>query len=204
MFAGQPQPVEIHHRGIWYSGELIGWRHESGGRVSARVRCRIDKLRHSAWVDLDRLRLPDPKHPPRKEPYPAALPRAAAEPDDPDGTRPHTMLAGLTTRAPKPAHVTLPPPRELPAYEPSRHEPSSYEPEAYEPDTYEPDAYEPVAYEPAAEPVPAYDAAWESPSWETPADAPAAGEDWSTRPRRSTRPRPNEQLRRYEAYLSVL
>ena len=71
MFAGQPQPVEIHHRGIWYSGELIGWRHSSDGRVAARVRCRVDGLRHSAWMDLADLRLPDPERPPHKEPFPA-------------------------------------------------------------------------------------------------------------------------------------
>jgi hypothetical protein len=109
MFAGPPQPVEIHHRGIWYSGELVGWRHEADGTVAARVRCRVDKLVHSAWVDLTRLRLPDPQHPPRKEPYPAALPKASADPDD-DATRPHAMLAGLVgTRPAKPLHAVRPP-----------------------------------------------------------------------------------------------
>jgi hypothetical protein len=111
MFAGQPQPVEIHHRGIWYSGELLGWRHEANGRVAARVRCRVDGLRHSAWVDLLELRLPDPKHPPRKERYPAVLPRSTADPDEADATRPHAMLGGLGTRPAKPAHATTPPPR---------------------------------------------------------------------------------------------
>lgn len=110
MFAGQPQPVEILHRGIWYSGELIGWRHEADGRVAARVRCRVDGLRHSAWVDLQTLRLPDPQHPPRKERYPAALPKAAADPED-DATRPHSMLAGLGSARPtKPVHAVTPPP----------------------------------------------------------------------------------------------
>ncbi|HEV7189454.1 MAG TPA: hypothetical protein VGN28_16305, partial [Blastococcus sp.] len=71
----KPQPVEIHHRGIWYSGELIGWRHESDGRVAARVRCRVDGLRHSAWKDLADLRLPDPQHPPRAERFPAVVRR---------------------------------------------------------------------------------------------------------------------------------
>ena len=119
MFAGQPQPVEIHHRGIWYSGELVGWRHEAGGRVAARVRCRVDGLRHSAWVDLLELRLPDPQHPPRKERYPAVLPRGTADPDEADATRPHALLAGLGTRPAKPAHATTPP---------SRSEPSAYPP----------------------------------------------------------------------------
>ena len=71
-FAGPPQPVEIHHRGIWYSGELLGWRHEADGRVVARVRCVVDRLRHSAWKDLADLRLPDPANPPRSA-VPAAV-----------------------------------------------------------------------------------------------------------------------------------
>jgi hypothetical protein len=110
MFAGQPQPVEIHHRGIWYSGELIGWRHEPDGRVTARVRCRVDGLRHSAWMDLTDLRLPDPRRPPRKEPFPAVVRRPApVRPDEDDATRPHTLLAAMRSRPAKPAHVNRPP-----------------------------------------------------------------------------------------------
>jgi hypothetical protein len=132
MFAGQSQPVEIHHRGIWYSGELIGWRHEADGRVVARVRCRVDKLLHSAWVDLARLRLPDPQHPPRKERYPALLPKAATEPDD-DATRPHAMLAGLGTARPaKPLHATRPP---APQADESRVEPPAARPRWDQPET---------------------------------------------------------------------
>jgi hypothetical protein len=119
MFVGQPQPVEIHHRGIWYSGELIGWRHESNGRVAARVRCRVDGLRHSTWKDLADLRLPDPKNPPRREPFPAVVrrPIAAVPPEDEDdATRPHALLAGMRTRPAKPAHAHTPPAR---AVEPS-------------------------------------------------------------------------------------
>jgi hypothetical protein len=110
MFAGQPQPVEIHHRGIWYSGELIGWRHEANGRVAARVRCRVDGLRHSAWMDLADLRLPDPERPPHKEPFPAVVRRrAGAPPEQNDATRPHALLAAMRTRPAKPAHATAPP-----------------------------------------------------------------------------------------------
>lgn len=120
MFAGQPQPVEIHHRGIWYSGELIGWRHESNGRVAARVRCRVDGLRHSAWMDLADLRLPDPARPPHKEPFPAVVrrPSPAAAWDADDATRPNPLLAGMRTRPAKPAHAQHPPvrPAELPAH----------------------------------------------------------------------------------------
>lgn len=113
MFAGPPQPVEIHHRGIWYSGELTGWRHESSGRVAARVRCRVDGLRHSAWVDLADLRLPDPTRPPHKEPFPAVVRRAqpdgGRDDDEDDDTRPHALLAAMRGRPGKPAHAVRPP-----------------------------------------------------------------------------------------------
>jgi hypothetical protein len=116
VFSGKPQPVEIHHRGIWYSGELIGWRHESDGRVMGRVRCVVDNLRHSTWKDLTDLRLPDPANPPRREvagpparriATPNVLPAALEY----DATRPHVLMAGMRSRPQKPAHATTPPPR---------------------------------------------------------------------------------------------
>jgi hypothetical protein len=109
----QPQPVEIHHRGIWYSGELIGWRHESNGRVVARVRCRVDGLRHSTWKDLADLRLPDPRNPPRAERFPAVVRRPVPlVPDqhEDDATRPHALLAAMRgSRPAKPDHAVAPP-----------------------------------------------------------------------------------------------
>jgi hypothetical protein len=109
-FAGTPQPVEIHHRGIWYSGELLGWRNEPDGRVVARVRCVVDRLRHSAWKDLSDLRLPDPADPPRRAVPPSARPGPAPT-DEVDATRPHVLLAELRTRPRTPAHVRTPPAR---------------------------------------------------------------------------------------------
>lgn len=116
MFAGPPQPVEIHHGGIWYSGELIGWRHESNGRVSARVRCRVDGLRHSAWTDLADLRLPDPRRPPHKEPYRAVVrgPVPSGGQGEEDATQPHALLAALRSARPAtPAHAAQPPARHV-------------------------------------------------------------------------------------------
>jgi len=120
-FAGEPQPVEIHHRGIWYSGELLGWRHEADGRVVARVRCVVDRLRHSTWKDLAELRLPDPARPPHKEPFPAPAPRQRATgPDEDDATQPHVLLAGMRGRPAKPAHAVTPPaPRPAPSRRPA-------------------------------------------------------------------------------------
>ena len=103
-FAGEPQPVEVYHRGIWYLGELLGWRHESDGRCLARVRCVVDGLRHSAWKDLADLRLPEPI---------AAEPGPAADTES-DATRPHVFLADLRTRPRPPAHAVVPPPRWTP------------------------------------------------------------------------------------------
>jgi hypothetical protein len=127
MFAGSPQPVEIHHRGIWYSGELIGWRHEGNGRVAARVRCVVDGLRQSTWKDLLDLRLPDPDNPPRRERFPAVVRRASSlVPDEEDATRPHVLLAGACSRPAKPAHAVSPPARtpsprsQEPAYGPQQ------------------------------------------------------------------------------------
>jgi hypothetical protein len=112
VFAGEPQPVEIHHRGIWYSGELLGWRHDGEGRAVARVRCVVDGLRHSTWKDLGELRLPDPKHPPRAEAFPAA-PALPADrnglPEDDDETRPHILMGVKPNRPQKPEHARTPP-----------------------------------------------------------------------------------------------
>ncbi len=133
-FSGPPQPVEIHHRGLWYRGELVGWRTEPDGRCVARVRCVVGKLRHSAWVGLAELRLPEPGAPPTENPpldlspapRPAvrvpAVPRsslapraavggdAGTRPDD--DTRPHELLPLRTARPrPQPVARPLPPPR---------------------------------------------------------------------------------------------
>ena len=113
LFAGDPQPVEIHHRGIWFSGELLGWTTQEG-RVLARVRCVVDGLRHSTWKDLAELRLPDPARPPRCEAFPAIPARPPAfdgdAVEDEDATRPHALLAGSRSRPQKPEHARTPPP----------------------------------------------------------------------------------------------
>ncbi|SOC48830.1 hypothetical protein SAMN05660748_1541 [Blastococcus aggregatus] len=109
LFAGDPQPVEIHHRGLWFAGSLLGWTHVEG-RVLARVRCVVDGLRHSTWKDLDELRLPDPAHPPRRESFPAAASPSGADDRDDDATRPHALLAGQHARPQKPRYARTPPP----------------------------------------------------------------------------------------------
>ena len=111
-FAGEPQPVEIYHRGIWYSGELLGWRHESDGRCLARVACVVGKLRHKAWKDLADLRLPEPGDgdASRTEVARPGDRRTDGVPPLDDQTRPHVLLADLRARPRTPAHAVRPPP----------------------------------------------------------------------------------------------
>jgi hypothetical protein len=116
-FAGDPQPVEVFHGGVWYSGELLGWRHDEQGRCLARVRCRVNGLRHSAWVDLAALRLPGT---PTTEDDPAPVAVARFRPPVPppapeqhralDETQPHVLLPARRSR-PRPPVISLPPPR---------------------------------------------------------------------------------------------
>jgi hypothetical protein len=117
-FAGEPQPVEVFHRGVWYRGELLGWRHEDDGRCRARVRCVVDGLRHSAWMDLADLRLPAPAAP-KTSPAPDAPVRTTALPPVPqpaagrhaavdEETQPHVLLAVRPGR-PRPPAVPAPP-----------------------------------------------------------------------------------------------
>lgn len=109
-FAGEPQPVEVFHRGRWYAGDLLGWRHEADGGCQARVRCVVDGLRHSAWVALTELRLPRPveQTPPAPRPAPRpALPQPTAD----DDTRPHLLLPRTSGR---PAVPRVPAARTVP------------------------------------------------------------------------------------------
>jgi hypothetical protein len=118
-FAGEPQPVEIYHRGIWYTGELLGWRHDSDGRCLARVRCVVGGLRHKAWKDLSDLRLPEPPRPVLPRPEAVRIRSRRTDATDwrsDDETRPHVLLADLHVRPRPPAHALTPPPgRPLPA-----------------------------------------------------------------------------------------
>jgi hypothetical protein len=121
-FAGEPQPVEIYHRGIWYSGHLLGWRHDSDGRCLARVSCVVGKLRHKAWKDLADLRLPDTFGDRSLALPPLETTRRIDDPEqDDDATRPHVLLADLRVRPRTPPHAITPPPaRPRPAAEPQK------------------------------------------------------------------------------------
>jgi hypothetical protein len=85
-FVGDPQPVEVFHAGVWFPGELLGWRFEETGNCRVRVRCVVGGLRLTAWTDLAHLRLPTAGVPdPADVPAPPAAvpqPRRAAADDD--------------------------------------------------------------------------------------------------------------------------
>lgn len=59
VFTSSPQAVEVYQAGAWWSGELLGWRHDASGACEVRVRVVVGGAEESAWLDLADLRLPE-------------------------------------------------------------------------------------------------------------------------------------------------
>ena len=59
VFTSQPQAVEVYQAGAWWSGELLGWRHEADGTCQVSVRVTLGGIEETAWMDLTGLRLPE-------------------------------------------------------------------------------------------------------------------------------------------------
>ncbi|MCW2579158.1 MAG: uncharacterized protein JWR82_759 [Blastococcus sp.] len=59
VFTSQPQAVEVFQAGAWWSGELLGWRHDADGSCQVWVRVVLGGIEESAWTDLASLRLPE-------------------------------------------------------------------------------------------------------------------------------------------------
>ncbi len=59
VFTSQPQAVEVFQAGAWWSGELLGWRHEADGTCQVSVRVTLGGIEETAWMDLTGLRLPE-------------------------------------------------------------------------------------------------------------------------------------------------
>ena len=59
VFTNQPQSVEVYQAGAWWSGELLGWRHDADGSCQVWVRVVLGGVEESAWTDLASLRLPE-------------------------------------------------------------------------------------------------------------------------------------------------
>jgi hypothetical protein len=159
-FAGEPQPVEIYHRGMWYSGHLLGWRHDRDGRCLARVSCVVGKLRHKAWKDLADLRLPDGADGALGWLADPATRRIDDLPDpDDDETRPHVLLADLRVRPRKPPHAVTPPSAEPRVPVAQNAEPKLPVADAEEPPVRRP-VVRPVVRTPIERPRPPVDPRW--------------------------------------------
>ncbi len=59
-FLRRPKPVEVLHRGSWWIGALLGWRHDADGTCWLRVTALVEGYKRTAWVDLETVRLPLP------------------------------------------------------------------------------------------------------------------------------------------------
>jgi hypothetical protein len=75
VFTSRPQAVEVYQAGAWWSGELLGWRHDADGSCQVWVRVVLGGVEETAWTDLATLRLP--------ERHLSVAPEAAAAPDAP-------------------------------------------------------------------------------------------------------------------------
>ena len=56
----EPLEVEFAHAGGWHRGVLLGWHEDASGTCSMRLRCVLGGLRHTTWLPLTHLRLPEP------------------------------------------------------------------------------------------------------------------------------------------------
>lgn len=59
VFTSQPQAVEVHRAGVWWAGELLGWRHDASGSCQVWVRVALGGVEETLWTDLTSLRLPE-------------------------------------------------------------------------------------------------------------------------------------------------
>jgi hypothetical protein len=116
VFASEPQAVEVFQAGTWWSGELLGWRHDSHGSCQVWVRVEVAGVEETAWTELSALRLPERRLTVASEFAAAPSPRQAARvvesarrhahPDDLASTAGLPMVrdvAGAAPRARRPA-----------------------------------------------------------------------------------------------------
>ena len=59
VFTSSSQDVEVYSAGAWWSGSLLGWRHEPDGSCQVWVRALVGGAERSAWTDLADVRLPE-------------------------------------------------------------------------------------------------------------------------------------------------
>src|SRR4051812_15494963 len=120
VFASEPQAVEVYQAGTWWSGELLGWRHDSNGTCQVWVRVEVAGVEETAWTELSALRLPERRLTVASEfaaaPSPWQAARRHAHPDDLASTAGLPMVrdvaggpppAGGRRRAPEEADVQV-------------------------------------------------------------------------------------------------
>jgi hypothetical protein len=59
VFTSSSQDVEVYSAGAWWSGSLLGWRHEPDGACQVWVRAVVAGVERAAWTDLGDVRLPE-------------------------------------------------------------------------------------------------------------------------------------------------
>jgi hypothetical protein len=59
VFTSSSQDVEIYRAGAWWSGSLLGWRHESDGSCRMWVRAVVAGVERTEWTGLGDVRLPE-------------------------------------------------------------------------------------------------------------------------------------------------
>src|SRR3954454_11936595 len=110
-FASEPQAVEVFQAGTWWSGELLGWRHDSHGTCQVWVRVEVAGVEETAWTELSALRLPERRLTVASEFAAAPSPRRAARvvesarrhahPDDLASTAGLPMVRDVAAVAPR-------------------------------------------------------------------------------------------------------
>jgi hypothetical protein len=70
VFTSSSQDVEVYQAGAWWTGSLLGWRHEPDGSCQVWVRAVVAGVERSTWTDLVDVRLPER---PALHPVPSAV-----------------------------------------------------------------------------------------------------------------------------------
>jgi hypothetical protein len=113
VFTSEPQAVEVYQAGTWWSGELLGWRHDSSGSCQVWVRVVLAGVEETAWTDLSSLRLPERPLTPASEVAGGALTRKVARGAEylrgVDSPRRHARTDDLTTTSSLPVVRDLAP-----------------------------------------------------------------------------------------------
>ncbi|TFV47508.1 hypothetical protein [Blastococcus sp. TF02A-35] len=212
VFTNQSPAVEVYESGTWWSGELLGWRHDDSGACQVWVRAVVDGVERTGWTELAAVRLPE---------TPAARPVADGDRARQAVTRRRAVADAETTaslplardhvaaevapvrsggrrRAPEDADVQLAPAASVPV-PPGRHRAPSADPDAGRHRAADTELFTAIVDEPVPSSRQRRDdllatATWSVPSArQVPAEETLAGETWGgpaeellTRPMRLT------------------